>query len=88
MASSHLPLPHSGGPIFPPTTQPIIVYESMGPDYDEVFLKGLVKQMTFEEKVSLLCGASFWGTASIEGLDIPRMELTDGPSGARGEDST
>ncbi|KAF3041820.1 hypothetical protein E8E11_008089 [Didymella keratinophila] len=50
MASSHLPLPHSGGPIFPPTTQPIIVYESMGPDYDEVFLKGLVKQMTFEEK--------------------------------------
>ncbi|KAF3037664.1 hypothetical protein E8E12_006844 [Didymella heteroderae] len=58
----------------------------MSSNYDEAFLKGLIKQMTFEEKVSLLCGASFWETASIERLGIPRMKLTDGPSGARGED--
>lgn len=54
--------------------------------YDEPFLRSLIKQMTFEEKISLLCGASFWETSTIERLDIPRMKLTDGPSGARGED--
>jgi beta-glucosidase-like glycosyl hydrolase len=53
---------------------------------DHSFLKDLIKQMTFEEKVSLLCGSSFWETAGIDRLSIPRMKLTDGPSGARGED--
>ncbi|KAJ8112823.1 hypothetical protein OPT61_g4897 [Boeremia exigua] len=41
--------------------------------------------MTFEEKVLLLAGSSFWETAGIERLGIPRMKLTDGPNGARGE---
>ncbi|KAF7670956.1 glycoside hydrolase superfamily [Alternaria burnsii] len=59
----------------------------MGFDHgDHFFLKGLITQMTFEEKVSLLCGSSFWETSGIDRLGIPRMKLTDGPSGARGED--
>lgn len=41
--------------------------------------------MTLEEKVSFPYGASFWETASIERLNIPRMKLTDGPSGGCGE---
>lgn len=51
----------------------------------QTYLEGLIKQMTFEEKVLLLAGSSFWETAGIERLGIPRMKLTDGPNGARGE---
>lgn len=49
------------------------------------YLLDLIKAMTLEEKVSLLTGSSFWETAGIERLGIPRMKMTDGPNGARGE---
>ncbi|KAH6625491.1 glycoside hydrolase superfamily [Boeremia exigua] len=52
---------------------------------DQTFLKNLIKQMTFEEKVLLLAGSSFWETTGNERFGIPRMKLTDGPNGARGE---
>ena len=43
----------------------------------------LVKQMTLEEKTSLLSGKNFWETRAIERLRIPSFMLTDGPHGLR-----
>lgn len=42
-----------------------------------------IKQMTLEEKASLMSGANFWNTKEIERLHIPGMMLTDGPHGLR-----
>ncbi|SNY92189.1 beta-glucosidase [Cohaesibacter sp. ES.047] len=49
-------------------------------------LDSLLDAMTLEEQVSLLSGASFWRTASIDRLGVPAIKVTDGPNGARGED--
>ncbi len=43
----------------------------------------LISQMTLEEKASLMSGANFWNTKSIERLRIPSIMLTDGPHGLR-----
>ncbi len=45
----------------------------------------LVKQMSLDEKISLLAGADLWHTVSIPRLGIPFITVTDGPNGARGE---
>ncbi|KAK4685009.1 beta-glucosidase, partial [Tremellales sp. Uapishka_1] len=45
----------------------------------------LVRQLTMEEKVSLLAGADFWKTVPVPRLNIPEIKVTDGPNGARGE---
>ncbi|MES2630665.1 MAG: glycoside hydrolase family 3 C-terminal domain-containing protein [Patescibacteria group bacterium] len=42
-----------------------------------------INAMTLEEKTSLLSGANFWNTKSIEHLSIPSIMLTDGPHGLR-----
>jgi beta-glucosidase len=50
----------------------------------------LLRQLTLEEKVALLAGASMWTTVpvqrSLEGVPdgIPALKVTDGPNGARG----
>ena len=48
-------------------------------------IAALVEQMTLEEQVSLLAGASFWRTAAINRLGVPSFKVSDGPNGARGE---
>jgi beta-glucosidase len=45
----------------------------------------LLDQMTLQEKVSMLAGASMWYTVAIERLAIPALKVSDGPNGARGE---
>ncbi|HEY3994307.1 MAG TPA: glycoside hydrolase family 3 C-terminal domain-containing protein [Ktedonobacteraceae bacterium] len=47
-------------------------------------LEDLLRQMTLQEKVSMLAGANMWQTVAIERLGIPAVKVTDGPNGARG----
>ena len=47
-------------------------------------IENLLKQMTLEEKGSMLAGATPWTTVPIERLGIPAIKVTDGPIGARG----
>ncbi|GAA4843097.1 glycoside hydrolase family 3 C-terminal domain-containing protein [Paenibacillus vulneris] len=46
-------------------------------------IEELIGQMTVEEKIRLLAGATFWSTEAIERLSIPSIVLTDGPHGVR-----
>lgn len=48
-------------------------------------IDALLDQMTLQEKVSMLAGASMWYTVAIERLGIPALKVSDGPNGARGE---
>src|SRR6185437_9407637 len=47
-------------------------------------LEDLLRQMTLQEKVSMLAGASMWQTVAVERLSIPAIKVSDGPNGARG----
>ena len=40
-----------------------------------VHLEDLVKQLTLEEKTTLLCGANFWETAAVKRLGIPSLKV-------------
>ena len=44
-------------------------------------IKDIKNAMTLEEKAKLVNGATFFGSAAIERLDIPRMQLLDGGTG-------
>ena len=43
----------------------------------------LIGQMTLDEKVSMLTGATYWDTKSIGRLGIPSLRVMDGPHGVR-----
>jgi beta-glucosidase len=46
--------------------------------------KGVISQLTVEEKIGLLAGVDLWRTAAIPRLAVPYIKLSDGPNGARG----
>lgn len=45
--------------------------------------ENLIKEMTLEEKASLMSGKDFWQTKNIDKYNIPSMFLSDGPHGLR-----
>lgn len=53
------------------------------PEFSER-VQELLGQMSLEEKVGLLAGASMWLTVPVERLGVPAIKVTDGPNGARG----
>jgi beta-glucosidase len=46
----------------------------------------LLGELTLEEKAALTAGGDLFATASVDRLGIPRINVTDGPNGARGSD--
>ncbi|CAG8087391.1 unnamed protein product [Penicillium salamii] len=44
----------------------------------------LIRDLTLEEKVSLVAGQNMWQTSGVERLGIQPLQTTDGPAGARG----
>ena len=45
-----------------------------------------IKDLSVEEKVSLLSGATTWTTTALNKAEIPSVRLTDGANGVRNED--
>lgn len=48
-------------------------------------IKNLIGKLTLEEKCALTSGISFWDTTPIQRLDIPSVNMADGPHGLRKE---
>ena len=48
----------------------------------ETKVENLLKQLTLEEKISLIAGTGF-DTVEIKRLGIPALNMTDGPVGVR-----
>jgi beta-glucosidase len=48
-------------------------------------IDSLLSELTLPEKASLTSGSSFWYTAPIERLGIPRIMVSDGPHGLRAQ---
>lgn len=51
----------------------------------EKFIENLLSQLTLEEKISMIHGATLFRTAPVERLGIPALHFSDGPMGVRGE---
>ncbi len=47
-------------------------------------IEGIVADLTLDEKALLTSGDDMWSTVEIERLGIPKVQVTDGPNGARG----
>ena len=47
-------------------------------------IESLLKELTLDEKVSLVSGIDMWHTPGVDRLGVPGLKVTDGPSGARG----
>tara|TARA_B100001123_G_scaffold433156_1_gene557320 strand:+ start:1110 stop:3557 length:2448 start_codon:yes stop_codon:yes gene_type:complete len=45
----------------------------------------LLSELSIEEAISIISGSDAWHSTGVERLSIPRLKLTDGPNGARGD---
>jgi beta-glucosidase len=50
--------------------------------------RGLVEQLSLEEKVSLLSGREFWSLPALPSIGLESIVMSDGPSGVKGEEKT
>ena len=48
-------------------------------------IESLLKELTLEEKISILSGSSAWHTTAVPRLNLPRGKMTDGPIGSIGD---
>ena len=48
-------------------------------------IDGLIAALTLEEKAALMTGEDIMSTPAVDRLSIPKIRVTDGPSGARGD---
>ncbi|MBQ2737783.1 MAG: hypothetical protein IJF38_03775, partial [Clostridia bacterium] len=46
-------------------------------------IERLLKELTDEEKIALVSGRNFFSTNSVKRLDIPALDMADGPHGVR-----
>ena len=46
-------------------------------------VKGIIREMTLEEKVGMCSGKDFWHLKGVERLGIPEVMVSDGPHGLR-----
>ena len=53
-------------------------------DY-ESSIQHILKQLTLEEKISMIHGSGFFRTSPVERLGIPALRMSDGPMGVRQE---
>ncbi|MDC0072829.1 glycoside hydrolase family 3 C-terminal domain-containing protein [Gammaproteobacteria bacterium] len=51
-------------------------------------IEALIKELTLEEKVSIISGSDAWHSTGVERLSLPRIKMTDGPIGARGDSAS
>lgn len=51
----------------------------------EVQIEKIVKEMTLDEKISMIHGAGLFQTGAVERLGIPPLKCSDGPMGVRNE---
>jgi beta-glucosidase len=54
--------------------------------HSDADIKKLIQKMTLKEKCSLLSGADFWHTKTVDRLGIPNIMVSDGPHGLRKQD--
>lgn len=51
----------------------------------EQYIENLLSQLTLEEKIGMIHGATLFRTAPVERLGIPELHFSDGPMGVRAE---
>lgn len=51
----------------------------------EQYIENLLSQLTLEEKIGMIHGATLFRTAPVERLGIPALHFSDGPMGVRAE---
>lgn len=51
----------------------------------EKYIEKLVSQLTLEEKIGMIHGATLFRTGAVERLGIPELHMSDGPMGVRAE---
>ena len=58
----------------------------LGKGCESMDIRGMIRQMTLEEKAGLCSGQDFWRLKAVERLGLPNVMVSDGPHGLRKQD--